>query len=482
MPHGFQRACRALPSALSFLWLAACAAEAPAPAAAVAAPAEAAAVAPAEPAEAVPSSPPVEPEVALATFDDVWTTVRDRHFDPNLNGVDWDAVRDELRPRAAQAATQRDLEQVLGEMLARLDQSHFAVLPRSMLPPLDAGEDAGEEGAQGSDEDGDLGFDVRLRQGELLVTAVTAGGPASAAGVRPGWVLTRIDDTDLRPHIEEIENVQDPKARRYASFEAHGLVEKRLLGPVGSDVACAFEDQDGRATELTLQRTKRNAVAHTFGPNLPTFYLTFESDVLERGGKRVGWIHFTNWFMPMMEPFNQAIDRMRGCDGIVLDMRGNTGGFAGMIMGVSGHFFAERTHLGTMTGRDGEMTFMAMPQKLSTAGERVEPFGGPVAILTDDMTGSASECFAGGMQSVGRVKVFGETSAGAVLPATTKTLPNGDSLLYAIGDFKTATGELLEGRGVVPDVPVALTREALLKEGDPALEAAVDWITGLRTE
>jgi C-terminal processing protease CtpA/Prc len=83
---------------------------------------------------------------------------------------------------------------------------------------------------------------------------------------------------------------------------------------------------------------------------------------------------------------------------------------------------------------------------------------------------------------VGRVKVFGETSAGAVLPATTKTLPNGDSLLYAIGDFKTATGELLEGRGVVPDVPVALTRAALLKDGDPALKAAVDWITAQRTE
>jgi len=55
-------------------------------------------------------------------------------------------------------------------------------------------------------------------------------------------------------------------------------------------------------------------------------------------------------------------------------------------------------------------------------------------------------------------------------------------LLHAIGDFKTATGELLEGVGVVPDVSVPLTRETLLADGDPVLEAAVDWITGPRTD
>ena len=79
------------------------------------------------------------------------------------------------------------------------------------------------------------------------------------------------------------------------------------------------------------------------------------------------------------------------------------------------------------------------------------PFAGPVAILVDAMSGSATECFAGGMQSIGRARVFGQTSMGQALPALFDRLPNGDLLIHAYGDFVTADGTRLEGRGVVPD-------------------------------
>ena len=83
-------------------------------------------------------------------------------------------------------------------------------------------------------------------------------------------------------------------------------------------------------------------------------------------------------------------------------------------------------------------------------GERVEPYKGPVAILVDGMTGSASECFSGGLQSLGRARVFGQTSMGQALPALFDRLPNGDVLIHAWGDFVTGTGVRIEGRGVVP--------------------------------
>jgi C-terminal processing protease CtpA/Prc len=49
-------------------------------------------------------------------------------------------------------------------------------------------------------------------------------------------------------------------------------------------------------------------------------------------------------------------------------------------------------------------------------------------------------------------------------------------LQHAISDFVSASGTRLEGRGVVPDEPVALTREALLRSHDPVLDAAIEWI------
>ena len=147
-----------------------------------------------------------------------------------------------------------------------------------------------------------------------------------------------------------------------------------------------------------------------------------------------------------------------------------------MIMGISGHFLTERKPLGTMKTRDAELRFAANPRLVNAAGQRVEPFAGPVAILVDSMTGSASECFAGGMQAIGRARVFGQTSMGQALPAFFAKLPNGDVLIHATGDFVTADGTRLEGRGVVPDEAVAIDRAALLAGRDATLDAALKWI------
>jgi carboxyl-terminal processing protease len=254
---------------------------------------------------------------------------------------------------------------------------------------------------------------------------------------------------------------------------AHGAI----VGSTGGRERVVFLDASDGERELELERRARHVTAHNVGPTLPTFYLEFERRVLERAGKELGYVRFSNWFLPVMQPLDAAIDGMRKLDGIVIDLRGNTGGAAAMTMGIAGHFFAESKKLGVMTTRDSTFNILAIPRTVNAAGELVEPFAGPVAILIDETTGSASEVFAGGMQSLGRVRVFGETSAGAVLPAMTTRLPNGDALLHAMGDFETSTGARLEGAGVVPDVTVTASRADLLAGRDVQLDAAVDWIT-----
>ena len=127
------------------------------------------------------------------------------------------------------------------------------------------------------------------------------------------------------------------------------------------------------------------------------------------------------------------------------------------------------------------MKYPANARLVDTAGERAEPSSGPLAIIVDGMTGSASECFTGGLQSLGRARVFGETSMGQALPALFDTLPNGDVFIHAWGDFVTGTGVRIEGRGVVPDEPVAVTRDTLLAGRDAPMQAALAWIDRART-
>jgi carboxyl-terminal processing protease len=431
-------------------------------------PEPAAQAATATPGEDASAGPALVSAEALAAFDQAWETIRDTHFDPAFNGVDWVALRDELRPRAGAARDAQELRDVIGEMLERLGQSHFEVFPADALP-------AGPDQGAARDQAGGIGIDVRLRAGELLVSGVEPGSAAAEAGVEPGWIVRRVGELDVARTLERLRAAGGLDERSIA-FRLWSAAQAEILGAPGSAERALFLDRAGNEVELSLVRREREVIEHEFGTSLPPMYLAFRSQILERDGQEIGLIHFSNWFLPMMKPIDQAVDRMRRCRGMVLDLRGNTGGAVGMVMGIAGHFFDEPRDLGIMRTRDSTLTIRALPRRLDSAGALVQPFSGPLAILVDETTGSASEVFAGGLQSVGRARVFGETSAGAVLPATLSRLPSGDVLLHALGDFETPDGVHLEGQGVIPDQRVLLERADLLSGRDRALEAALDWI------
>jgi carboxyl-terminal processing protease len=193
-------------------------------------------------------------------------------------------------------------------------------------------------------------------------------------------------------------------------------------------------------------------------------------------GGCIGVIEWNVWMAPVKTPIDSAVHRNRDCRGIVLDLRGNPGGIAGMLMGVAGHFYADTITLGRLESRSGELRFVANPQRVSPGGTAVQPYGGPVAILLDALSVSTTEMFASGMQSTGRARVFGETSAGQALPAVATRLPNHDVLMYVIADATGPAGERVEGVGVVPDQPVPLRRADLIQGRDAPLEAAIAWI------
>lgn len=408
------------------------------------------------------------------TFDAAWTIIRDSHFDARMNGLDWTAVRAELRPRAAAATSAGELRAVIRDMLQRLGLSHFALIPSTADLP----------GAN-QDLEGAPGFDVRLVGDSLLVTRVDPG----VTLVRQGWRLVTIGRTDVQALIDKLPGrarhegrspdvtaSAPPRAARLANVEAWRVVQSLLRGPAGSRLEATFEDGSGRRVAAALDRHPETGEPVTVG-SLPTMFVRVETGLRRTpAGGTAGLIAFNVWMTAIDARFQDAMDRFRGADGIVIDLRGNPGGLAAMLMGISGHFVAERKTLGVMKTRDSELRFMANPRIVNGSGARVEPFGGPLAILVDAMSGSASECFAGGMQSIGRARVFGQPSMGQALPALFDRLPNGDVLIHAYGDFVTADGTRLEGRGVIPDEIQPLRREDLLAGRDRPLEAALAWI------
>ena len=415
----------------------------------------------------------VQENTHLETFDEAWRIIAETHWDPEFMGVDWEAVRQELRPRAAGAASVVDLRGVIREMLSRLGQSHFALWPGDTIGNIRAN-DGDVAGGRG----GDPGFEVVLVGDQFVVSVVDPKGPAAEVGVATGWMLQRAGSYEIEDSaVPEVEDVDEHMLR----VEAQLAMRRRLSGSPGSTIRFGFLDENDKSRLVEIEVARPAGELSQFG-NLPPTFAALESEVLQSDSNiEVGVITFNVWLPVISRLFDEAIDQMRHADGIVLDLRGNPGGLGGMVMGIGGHFVDENLSLGTMRTRESSLQFITNPRRIDTSGSLVEPYAGPLAILMDNTSASTSEVFAGGLQAIGRARIFGQRSMGAVLPSLMDELPNGDVLQHAFADFVISeTGVRLEGRGVIPDEVVDVTRSDLLDGYDLVLEAAIEWIEKYR--
>ncbi|HSB07944.1 MAG TPA: S41 family peptidase [Blastocatellia bacterium] len=387
------------------------------------------------------------------SFEIVWRTVKEKHFDPTLGGLDWDKVREQYAPRAASATTDSEFYQVLREMLGELHQSHFYIIPPEAVVEDDSPEPKG----------GGIGIDLSLVDGLATITRVEAGSKAAAAGLRTGFIIKKVGDTGAQQVIGLYAKSKEPQAIR--NLRINRALLARIDGAPDTSVRITYLDEHDQPREVTITRERlKGEMSQRLG-NFPPQYTEFEAKRLADG---TGYIRFNVFVILLMERIRGAIREMNDVPGLIFDLRGNPGGLGGMAPGIAALLATEQNSLGTMKMRSSEFKFTFFPQP--------KPYLGPVVMLTDGRSASTSEVLAAGLQELGRVTVVGERTAGAALPSYIQKLPTGALFQYAIGDFKTPKGTLVEGRGVIPDVEVKLTRRSLLEGRDSQLEAAIEQI------
>jgi carboxyl-terminal processing protease len=386
---------------------------------------------------------PKEKQLNLDSFEVVWTTIRDKHWEKNPGGLDWQAIHSEFRPKMERADSMDSARAVLREMLGRLKETHFAILPLSVYQDVSA-----EEGGDGSP-----GFETRVLADKVIVTE----GP----NAQPGWEVLSANNVDLRALAAKLQ--ADPAVHE---LQLERAISARLTGPVGATRRYVFADGGGNRVTRDLKLALPRGEWAGFG-NLPPMPVWFESKKLGN----TGYFRF-NVFLDLvrvMTEFGDAVQQCARCDGLIIDVRGNPGGIGAMAMGMAGWLVDKPgERLGTMYMRGATLNFIINP--------RAHAFDGPVAVLVDGSSASTAEIFAGGLQDLGRAHVFGTRTAAAALPSVITKLPNGDGFQYAVANYISEGGKPLEGNGVVPDVEVRLTREGLLAGHDAVVDAALDWI------
>jgi len=388
----------------------------------------------------------------LPAFETVWQTVNDKYFEPSFGGLDWDEVHDRYRPLIAAAESDGDFFRIMNEMLFELGVSHLAVLPADQMAPSLSAE-------------GSIGIDVRLLGDDAVITSVKPGSPGSEAGLRPGFVIKSIDGVSTE-EIRSSAFMMPPFNSRNESLNVIHAIMGRLDGAPGTAVSIAYLDGRGEAHERSIVRARRSGEVSSVGEGLPPFLIDFEATRLDGN---IGYIRFNAFVPPVDQKFADAIGSVGDAVGLIIDIRGNDGGVFPVRKLLAERLVTERVLVWRYRSRDDTTDVYLDPADTV--------YEGPVVVLIDGGSISSAEEFAGALQAIDRAVIVGERTPGRVLVCDFLELPNGAILMYPTHQTMIPGGTVLEGRGVIPDITVALERGQLLEGTDAQLQAAIRYIT-----
>jgi carboxyl-terminal processing protease len=198
-----------------------------------------------EPADSATSQPV---SARIATFEEVWRTVRDRFYDPHLHGLDWSAVRERYLPDATRASSEEALASVTNSMLSELHASHTRYYTRYepeyyQLSDIFAGalRRRGLERAFPGGRISYPGIGILSRldmQGRSVITGVIEGTPAQQAGLFAGDVIVFADGAPFSRYSHSATKL--PRKSCLACVVPTRLCKYRLPRSILSPTKCSW--------------------------------------------------------------------------------------------------------------------------------------------------------------------------------------------------------------------------------------------------
>jgi carboxyl-terminal processing protease len=269
----------------------------------------------------------------------------------------------------------------------------------------------------------------------LTIVSPMPESPAERAGLRSGDVVLAVDGEDMTGI--------DPS-----------LVVQRVLGPQGTTV------------RLTIRRPE---VAEPFDVdvirdsiNVPSV----ESRMLEAG---IAYVQLQTFGEETTRDLRRALTQRlaENPQGLILDLRGNGGGYLTTAVEVTSEFLSEGIVLTERFGDGREEVYRARPGGLATEI--------PLVVLVDAGSASASEIVAGALQDLGRARLVGETTYGKGSVQDWVPLRNDQGAVrVTIARWYTPRDRQINDAGLAPDVEVLLTEEDIQAERDRQLEKGVE--------
>ncbi|MGI9034659.1 MAG: S41 family peptidase [Pyrinomonadaceae bacterium] len=392
----------------------------------------------------------------VEVFDEVWNTINEKYYDPKFNGVDWNAMREKYRPQALAATTNAEFYDVLTLMVGELRDAYTRV--RS---PQRRQESKNKQATN-------AGARLYEVEGVPVIYSVAPDSEAARAGVAPGMIVRTVDglpvDDALAKARREVGTSSSERVTRLLAYS------KLVAGEPDTQLKLGLTRPDKTPFDVTLTRRTVSAPAQFVANLLPSGY---------------AYIKFDHFQSPVDKQIKDALIKYKDAPALILDLRANGGGDGELGLKIAGYFFDEKTTFASIKTRTGKMPsaffgLFKLPKEFQAGKKGGQLYAHPVVVLINEATGSASELFADAMQEQNRAQIIGTQSCGCVLGILNfKKLKDGGDLAVSEIAFVTAKGRTLEGNGVMPDKPVALTLADLQSGRDRALKAAESYFNDL---
>lgn len=429
----------------------------------------------------------IEPEgAALADYSDLSYTeafealvekLSNEYAFTEFKEVDWDALREKYLPEfeAADAAN---------------DAAAYRIALRNFSWDIPDGHiNAGgiNDGFQEAISGG-IGLGIRdVDSGETIANYILEGGPADEAGIEVGAVILEINGTPTSEFVDAVIPFSSP----FSTDHTRRLQQLRYAtrAPLGESFEITFQNPDADEPEtVTLDTVGESASFSQSSFNAGTGILDLPVEYRMIDGTNYAYVKITSFFdnqvltVQLWERLMQTLNE-QGVPGLIIDMRQNGGGFGFLADQMAAYFFNEPLTLGNSSDYDpstGQFETDPRYADVYYLPDESLRYDGKVAVLVGPSCSSACEFFAYDMTLQDRAAIVGQYPTGGLGGSVNDVLmPGGFYFRMTVGRSVDADGNIhIEGQGVAPTVQVPVTLETLTSDGDPILDAAVEWLDG----
>jgi carboxyl-terminal processing protease len=361
-----------------------------------------------------------------------------------LKSIDWNQVVKRYRTRLDSLASDTDFYNLLYQLVNELKDTHSWL--QNYRPPQLAGVD-------------DLPVDV------------FQGTPYIIAGPKAGWQVVAVDSLSAKEKIDFLR----PLLHTFSSERAWQREAGRLVlaGSPGTTASVQLRAPDGRIETVSAPRDRLNRPPDAF---IPIPGLTVQRYVhFGRHPSGIGYIRIASFGgrEEISLDFDRALDELRDAPALILDIRDNLGGYGHPE--IVGRFLDKPVLGGISYQRNGPRHGDLQRKVIILNPSGKWHYNAPIALLVNDLTGSASDLFACELRSARRVITIGTTTHGNLSGSSTYiTLPCGLVVRTSNGYITDADERPIEINGNVPDVVVEPHIEDHLNHRDPVLEKAIE--------